>query len=563
MPEIPWWKKTVVYQIYPRSFQSSRGAGVGDLNGIIARLDYLHDLGIETIWFSPFYPSPTYKHPKDHDCGYDISDYRAINPEYGDMATFERLVAEMHARGMKIVLDMVMNHTSVEHPWFQESRSSRDNPKRDWYIWRDGRSPDGKRPPNNWQSMITGGAWAYDERTGQFYYHAFLECQPDLNYRNPAVQAEMLDTLRFWLDKGVDGFRLDIIHALFEDPLLRDAPFKLTLDPGNGDVGIRDNRYQLHLPDTLAFCERLRATIDEYEGRFMVGEVACEFSKLKQYAGAIKGNASTGLNMVFAFQALSTPLKASRMRALMENLERYFPDPLIPTWVFGNHDQSRRMTKLKGDVAKAKLNAALQLTARGVPYIYYGEEIGMQNSRLPARESQDAVAHHLRWLPQIAHDILRGSPILINRDECRTPMQWDASANAGFCPADVRAWLPVDPRHAQCNVAHQQDDPDSLLHCYKRFLAARRATPALHSGSSQFLALSQEAADVLAYQRTAVEGGLTQEAFVFLNMSERMVAFPNPAPGAAILVSTHRQSATPQETIRLKPWEGLVILRKR
>lgn len=562
MEGTPWWKKTVVYQIYPRSFKDSTGSGIGDLEGVISKLDYLKDLGIETIWFSPFYPSPTYKPAREHDCGYDISDYRAINPEYGDMRTFERLVDEMHARGMRIVLDMVLNHTSTEHPWFKESRSSRDNPKRDWYIWRDGKGRDGRRPPNNWQSMITGKAWTRDEYTGQYYYHEFLECQPDLNYRNPAVRAEMLDTLRFWLAKGVDGFRLDIIHALFEDPLFRDAPFKLTLDPANGDVGFRDSSYQLHHPDTLAFCTELRRVIDEFPDKFMVGEVSGSFPLLRRYLGDIRGDGSTGLNAVFAFQALSMPLTKPKMQALMASLERFFPDPLLPTWVFGNHDQTRRLTKLKGDVAKAKLNAALQLTARGIPFIYYGEEIGMQNSRLPAKDSRDAVAHHFQWVPQLGHDLLRGSSILLNRDECRTPMQWDATPNAGFSPAGVQPWLPVDPRYPQCNVAAQQGDPESLLSCYKRFLAARRATPALHAGASAFIPLPHK--DVLAYKRTASLADQTQEAFVFLNMSARAVTLANPAADAALLVSTRsRSDALCGTFIHLAPWEGVVLLREQ
>ncbi len=559
MQETPWWKKTTVYQIYPRSFKDSTGSGTGDLNGIISKLDYLQDLGIETIWFSPFYPSPTYKDYKDHDCGYDISNYRDINPEYGDMATFEKLVAEMHGRGMKIVLDMVMNHTSVDHPWFVESRSSKDNPKRDWYIWRDGQN-DG--PPNNWQSMVTGPAWEYDEQTGQYYYHEFLVSQPDLNYRNPEVQAEMLDTVRFWLKKGADGFRLDIIHALFEDEEFRDAPFELQLDAVNGDVSFRSNKYQLHHPDTLEFCQKLRAVVDKFEERFLVGEVAGTFDELKAYTGEVKDGRNTGLHQVFAFQALAVPLKASKVRQLMENLEHHFPEPLTPTWVFGNHDQTRRLTKLGGDLDKARLNCALQLTARGVPYIYYGEEIGMQNSRLLAKESKDAVAHHFSWLPQLGHDFLRwrGAAVLINRDECRTPMQWDTSLNAGFSSGEP--WLPVDPNFQNRNVETQQQNPDSLLNCYKRFLKVRKETPALHGGDFEFIAV-HGAHNVLAYKRSAAINGRRQEVFVFLNMQPKSSRFANPCPDCELLISTRNGRQLSEGLhLELQPWEGLALIRQ-
>ena len=251
-----WWQKTVVYQIYPRSFMDTSGTGIGDLQGIIKKLDYLDDLGVETIWFSPFYPSPTYKPYSEHDCGYDIMNYKDINPLFGTMEIFDEMVNEIHARDMKIVMDMVLNHTSIEHPWFVESRSSRDNPKRDWYIWQDGEKPNGKKPPNNWIGM-TGKCWEYDELTDQWYYHAFLPFQPDLNYRNPEVREEMLDTVRFWLNKGVDGYRLDIINTLFEDEEFRDAPFTFKLYSKDLDVLFRKGTRNFNHPDTLKFCKTL------------------------------------------------------------------------------------------------------------------------------------------------------------------------------------------------------------------------------------------------------------------------------------------------------------------
>ena len=558
---IPWWKKTVVYQIYPRSYMDSTGNGIGDLKGIISKLDYIKDLGVETIWFSPFYPSPTDKPYKEHDCGYDIKDYRGINPEYGTMATFDELLDEIHSREMKMMLDMVMNHTSSEHPWFKESRSSRDNPKRDWYIWRDGKKPKGKKRPTNWRS-ISLNAWEYDPQTEQWYYHAFLPFQPDLNYRNPEVQDEMLDTVRFWLKKGVDGYRLDIFQALFVDAEFRDAPLCRHLFSEDLDVLFRSSKRTLHHPDTIQFAKTLRAVIDEFPGKFMVGEIMASYATLKKYLGDITadGTRIDGLNLVFLFKSTSAAMKANRFRKLIKEYEQWFPDPYIPTWVFGNHDQMRRISRMGKNITKMKLNAALELTVRGVPFIYYGEELGMQNVDIPKSESSDAVSYSFGWVPQFLRKLIKKFGLLINRDECRTPMQWDSSENAGFSPAGVETWLPVHSAYQERNVKNEEEIPDSLLHCYRRFLKVRRETPALNAGSIELLELNKSPKSLLAYKRKVMTKGEEQIAYIFLNFNKKTVKFEFPTKNLKLLVSTTIQSnPVERNNIILNPWEGIVL----
>lgn len=546
-----WWRETVVYQIYPRSFADSNGDGIGDLAGIESHLDYLADLGVGTIWFSPFYESP------QRDVGYDISNYRGIAPEYGNMAAAQKLIDAVHARGMRVVFDMVMNHTSDQHPWFVESRKSRDNPKRDWYVWRDGRGP--RKPPNNWHAMIGGSGWHYDETTDQWYWTQFLPFQPDINYRNPEVRAEMLDTLRFWLDRGVDGFRLDIVNALFEDPEFRDNPFTFKVLPSDDDPSMlfQTSENTLNHPDTLAFMKELRAVMDSYDNpaRFLVGEVNAPIGRVLAHCGE---NAD-GLNLVFLFRSLTAKLKAPVIRELVSTYDTLFKDPLLPTWVFGNHDRARRIFRLGDDVAKAKLNMAWQLTARGVPFIYYGDEIGMTQVPMKARDSRDALVHKMSYIPQFVHDAVRAiAKESINRDECRTPMQWNSAKNVGFCPDDIPAWLPPPTATRGRTVADQEGDPASLLSCYKRFLTVRKVNPALRRGDSCVLSEEATGKTVAGYVREA-DG---QKVVVLLNAGGNAVTIRNPDPGATLLVSTdvgRGQVSGPE--INLGPWEGLVLSR--
>lgn len=553
-----WWEKTVIYQIYPRSFLDTTGSGTGDIAGIIAKLDYLKELGVETIWLSPIYPSPTDKPYHQHDCGYDISNYRDINSEYGDLEQFDQLVEEVHQRDMRLVMDLVLNHTSTEHPWFLESRSSRDNPKRDWYIWKDGRGRQGKKPPNNWSAMITGDAWKYDEKTQQCYYHEFLDIQPDLNYRNPDVQEEMLNTIRFWLDKGVDGFRLDIIHALFEDEQCRDAPYAISM-PFTSKWGLlKSDERQLHLPETIEFCKRIRETAEEFGSKFLVGEVHGAPELQRKYFGDVENGAGSGLNLVFYFDSLNTPLKKKKVKALIETAERSFAAPLMPTWVFSNHDFPRRIFKLNNNIEKAKLNAALQLSLRGVPCIYYGEEIGMSNPTFAVKGSKDALSHHLHWVPAIIRNQMRHFGTLLNRDECRTPMQWNNTNNAGFCSPNATPWLPVSNNLESCNVEAQSSDPDSLLNCYKRFLKLRNSTPVLQSGDLKIVDHANFPDALLAYEREI--SGEPEKCLVVLNFSNRVQRCSLPYLNCEILASSLNLSkGLVGNDISLDPWEAVVM----
>ncbi|MFW9909791.1 MAG: alpha-glucosidase [Candidatus Thorarchaeota archaeon] len=552
---LPWWKTTTVYQVYPRSFKDSTGDGIGDIPGIISKLDYLQDLGIGTIWFSPFFSSPQADH------GYDISDYRSIAPEYGTMRDCENLIQETHNRGMYVVFDLVLNHTSNQHPWFLQSRSSRDNPKRNWYIWRDGQKPEGKKPPNNWNSIVGGSGWHYDELTDQWCWAQFLPFQPDLNYRNPEVKREMFDTLRFWLDKGVDGFRLDIINTVFEDESLQNNPFSLTFFPSEEhDKSFFQNKlYTVNHPDNFAFVKELRSVMDEYSDpeRFLVGEIATSLETLKRYCGEkIDDLKTNGLHLTFLFQSLNARFDANTFRNVISRYEQYFIEPYSPTWVFSNHDQMRRISKLGNDVNKAKINVMLQLTARGVPFIYYGEEVGMLNHRISLRNAQDPVALKYSWLPQFIVDLLtRSGSISLNRDDCRTPMQWTSSPNAGFCSDKLIPWLPVSLGYETINVDSEESNPDSLLNCYKALLKLRKETPALHSGSLNLLPPSRFG-NFLSYQRMYNE----QVVQIWLNFSKKPSYVGEIGNNPILLFSTINDTDPLNESkLHLAPYQGVIL----
>lgn len=550
-----WWKGTSVYQIYPRSFSDANGDGLGDIKGIVARLDYLVELGVETLWFSPFYASP------QADFGYDISDYRAIAPEYGTMEDCELLIEECHRRDLRVVFDMVMNHTSDQHPWFLESRSSKVNPRRDWYVWKEGRKAGGKAPPNNWHSMIGGSGWHYDATTDQWYWAQFLPFQPDLNYRNPEVRKEMLDTLRFWLKKGVDGFRLDIVNALFEDPEFRNNAFSWRLAPSDADPSMlfQSRDATLNHPDTLSFMKVLRQTLEEFHSpdRFLVGEVNGPIEQVRAHCG----ERADGLHLGFLFRSLSAKLQAPSIRALILEYETKFPDPFWPTWVFSNHDRARRISRLGNRLPPAKLNAAWQLTARGVPFLYYGEEIGMTQRKMAVKSSLDAVAQRMKRIPQWVFELVRHTTgESINRDECRTPMQWDITPNAGFCRADVTPWLPVEEALTGRNVQEQTTDPDSLLACYRRFLGVRKESLPLRFGTLELLSQQATGPNVVGYVRNYRGESVT----VFLNAGDRSVPAPESAGEGTVLVSTHASRPTGTRlSADLQPWEAVVLATPR
>ncbi|MGZ3451410.1 MAG: alpha-glucosidase [Polyangiales bacterium] len=549
--EIPWWKRTTVYQIYPRSFADSNGDGIGDLRGVIDKLDYLQSLGVETVWLSPFLESP------QADFGYDISDHYAIAKEYGTLDDCRELIAEVHARKMKIVFDMVLNHTSDRHPWFLASRSSRDDARRDWYIWRDGRKPNGKAPPNNWRSMLGGTGWHWDEATGQWFFASFLGCQPDLNYRNPAVKAAMLDVVRHWLRQGVDGLRLDIFNAIFKDESFADNPFSFRAMPSedNPHGFFQRHRHTIDHPDTIAFARELRSVVDEFRDspRFLVGEVFGDAEMLRRYCG----EAADGLHLVFLFKTLRARLSGPSVRALIQEFERSFPDPFSPTYVLGNHDRPRFIHRVAGHRERAKLVAMLQLTVRGVPFIYYGEEIGMENHDIPLHEGLDPVAARFRFVPQWLVSSFRKRGILLNRDECRTPMQWDDGPNGGFAREGVVPWLPVHPKSGAINVAAQDRDPESLLACYRNLLGLRRRVPAFSAGALEWIDPLTVPKDVVAYRRVLGEAS----ADAYLNFSSHPVELDLSEHAGRTLFSTRRGECCPTPPRHtLGPHEGVVVV---
>jgi len=507
MGDIPWWKTTTIYQIYPRSYKDSNGDGIGDLRGIISKIDYIRELGFETIWLSPFFDSP------QEDFGYDIRDYRGIAPEYGTLEDAEELIAEIHARGMRVIFDLVMNHTSAQHPWFQQSRQSCENPHRDWYIWQRGR---GQRPPNNWQAMVGGSGWHYDQATQEWYYASFLPFQPDLNYRNPAVRQTMLEIARHWLDKGVDGFRLDIFHTVYKDAQFRDNPFSLHYIPHRDQAGFFQRwLHHQHQPETFALARDLRNMAAGYpDERMLIGEVFGEDNALKKYLGA----QVDGLNLVFLWQLLKTKPRAQFFREVIAHHEREYPEPYTPVYVYGNHDQKRIRSKVGADPRIAQLLALIQFTARGVPVVYYGEEIGMQEVAIPAKQAKDPLAHQYAWVPSWLADALG---LYVNRDGCRTPMQWDSSPNAGFTPESAQPWLPVHENYETTNVSAQQGNPDALLETYRNLLRLRRDNKILQQGSLRLWG-EEIGKDVLAYERILGD----ERVVVAINWGRKAAKFP-------------------------------------
>ena len=557
--DLPWWKRTTVYQIYPRSFSDLSGDGVGDLPGIIARLDYLQWLGVETIWLSPFFESP------QADFGYDISNHFDVAPEYGSLEDCRRLIDEIHARGMKVVLDMVLNHTSDQHPWFRESRKSRHNPYRDFYIWRDGRKPDGAGPPNNWSSMLGGSGWQYDAQTGQWYWASFLPFQPDLNYRNPKVKRAMLDVVRHWLREGVDGLRLDIFNAIYKDASFADNPRSLRAIPSEDSPGgfFQKAVHTQNHPDTFEFARELRAVVDEFSDppRFVVGEVFGSADVLRKYCGP----SADGLNLVFLFKSLRTAFRAHAFRRLVDEFESAFPEPFHPTYVFGNHDRPRQLARLSNDPARARLLAAFQMTVRGVPFIYYGDELGLPHHPMPRDAAQDPLAQRFRWIPKALLPFLRRRGILTNRDECRSPMPWHDGRHAGFAPPDARQpWLPLHPQSATVNVASQREDPASVLSAYRRMLTLRRRSLALSAGSLEVADPSIHRKEIFAFRRFYEDSRRRETAEVFLNFSKREVAIDlrnRPVGSDALLHSNlHDTPVAAKARHVLRPWEGAVVL---
>ncbi len=527
----PWWQAGVIYQIYPRSFQDTNGDGIGDLKGIAQRLDYLADLGIDAIWIAPIYPSPM------ADFGYDVADYCGVDPRFGTLADFDDLLGKTHARGLKLVLDFVPNHSSDQHPWFVESRSSRLNPKRDWYLWREP-APDGG-PPNNWISDFGGSAWEWDEATEQYYYHAFLKQQPDLNWRNPAVQAAMHEAMRFWFDRGVDGFRIDVLWHLIKAVDFPDNPPNPAYQPAMGDMHRVLQRHSTDQPEIHAIAAKMRAIADGYGARgqgerLLIGEIYLPVDRLMDYYGG----AQAGVQLPFNFQLIDAPWQARALATLIANYEAALPPGGWPNWVLGNHDRSRIASK-RGE-AQARIAAVLLLTLRGTPTLYYGDELGLSDVPIPPAQLQDPRE-------------LREPGLGLGRDPVRTPMPWDASAHAGF--STVSPWLPLNADWPMRNVAGMADEPASILTLYRQLLAVRRDYPALAIGD--FSLLDSEG-DVLAYERRYE----AQALIVALNLgtSAQRLELPIWASEHRLILSTRGEAPLVESNILLlQANEGVIL----
>ena len=488
----PWWKHAVIYEIYPRSFQDSDGNGVGDLNGITSRLDYLKELGIDAVWITPMFPSPQI------DFGYDIADFTSIDPQYGTMADFDRLVAEAKKRQIRVIMDLVANHTSDQHTWFKESRSSKNNPKRDWYVWRNGKAPN--KPPNNWMAWFGGSAWKLDPKTGQHYYHYFYTEQPDLNWRNPEVKKAMFDVMRFWLDRGAAGYRIDAISRLFEDPNFRDESFLPGTDAyGNPKI---DHKYTDNLPEVHDVLREMRKLVDSYPGKPVLISEADQpnITELTKMYG--NNNDEVQLPMDFQF-ALVNRLSAPQFRKLIDEVDRNTAGGQ-PYFFFSNHDQPRQWDRYgdgKNNDQIAKITATLLLATRATPQLYYGEEIGMVTTPPTRKEDVQDPVGRTAW------------PKDKGRDGERTPMQWDATRNAGFSTA-AKTWLPVPPSFKQRNVATESKDPNSILNFYKELIALRRSEAAFRGS---YVALNTQDQNVLSWLRKNTANG--NSFLVALNMS--------------------------------------------
>ncbi|MEX1073430.1 MAG: alpha-amylase family glycosyl hydrolase [Chloroflexota bacterium] len=522
-PTHPWWAGAVIYQVYPRSFADANGDGVGDLPGIISRLDHLAgtdaSLGVDAVWLSPIFPSPL------ADYGYDIADFTGVAPEYGTLADLDALVAALHARGARLLLDLVPCHTSVAHPWFVESRSSRSNARRDWYTWADAGADGG--PPNNWRAAFGGSAWELDPGSGQYYLHSFYPEQPDLNWRDPAVARAIGDVLRFWFQRGVDGFRVDAITHAMKDPLLRDnPPAGPRTPPFPRDRTGQDHVWDDDRPEMAEVVGFLRKVADEYVERLLLAEAYLPVERLARYYG---DGGDNGFERMFDFELSLIEWGAEPFRRTIERAERFTPPGLEPTWAFSNHDLSRHATRF-GE-ARARLAALLLLSLRGTICLYAGEEIGMVDA--PS-------------LPGAPHD-------RFGRDVARTPMQWDASPGGGFSAGTP--WLPLIDPEAR-NVAAQMEDPGSLLNLYRRLLALRRGSPAMRHGALTLIPDLPD--DALAWTRT-VAG---EQLLMLANMSDRRLpvdASSVAAQGEVVVATGRRVGLLQLGDVVLGAREGLVL----
>jgi alpha-glucosidase len=522
-----WWRHGIFYQIYPRSFQDSNGDGVGDLAGIIARLPYLRSLGIDAVWLSPIFASPM------ADFGYDISDYTDIDPLFGTMEDFDRLISAAHDGGLKLILDLVPNHTSDSHPWFVESSSSRDAPKRDWFIWRDPAADGG--PPNNWLSEFGGSAWQYHAATGQYYYHAFLARQPDLNWRNPEVREAIYEVMRFWLRKGVDGFRVDVIWHLIKDAEFRDNPPNPHFHEGRAPHEKILTRYSTDQPEVHDVIAEMRRVVDDFGSRVLIGEVYLPLHRLVAYYGNDLG----GAHLPFNFALLSTLWSARSIEKIIADYEAALPAGAWPNWVLGNHDRPRIASRVGRE--QARVAAMLLLTLRGTPTLYYGDEIGMRQVAIAPDQVRDPFEKNV---PGIG----------LGRDGCRTPMQWDPTPYGGFSAS--ASWLPLADDFVHENVVNLEADTQSILNLYRALIRLRKQLPQLMSGD--YVPIAAEG-DLLMYRRQ-IDG---DAVVIALNLGAEPVSIVTETAGleGALLLSTFldRQGETIQGTLDLRGNEGVIV----
>ncbi len=538
----PWWQTCVIYQIYPRSFMDTTGNGVGDLMGIIEKLDYLSDtLGVDAIWISPFYPSPM------ADFGYDVADYVDVHPMFGSLEVFDQLLTEAHQRGLRLIIDFVPNHSSDQHPWFLESRASQDNPKRDWYVWADPKT-DGS-PPNNWLSVFGGPAWEWDEQSKQYYLHSFLREQPDLNWRNPVVKEAMFDIMRFWLERGVDGFRIDVAHFIMKDPQMRNNPLNQRVEKlFHKSLGEYDS--QIHLydkahPDVHQVYREMRRLLDSYNGeqpRVSIGEIHIyDLSEWVKYYGEDLDE----IHLPFNFQLLKTDWQAKEVQQIVDNLEVHLPPGAWPNYVLGNHDESRLASRL-GEPG-ARLAAMLLLTLRGTPTLYYGDEIGMKDVEIPLEHQQDP------WGMRVPG---------LSRDPCRTPMQWKDAPNAGCSPDSVSGlWLPLAEDYQKTNVENQLQDPTSILSLYRRLLKYRRSHPELQIG--KYVPVLNANKDCFVYLRefeTNVDMSRMLIALNFSNLEQQLdLSHVNGSGHVVISTRLDRSGLIDLKNLILRTQEGVIV----
>ncbi len=543
----PWWKKSVFYQIYPRSYSDSTNNGIGDLRGIINKIrgGYLTKLGIDAIWLSPMYPSP------QEDFGYDITDFNAINPEYGTMDDFDELLEVLHANNIKIILDMVLNHTSHKHKWFKQSKTSLTNPKREWYVWKKGKGKHGKSPPNNWKAIIGGSAWEWDETTEEFYLHQFLPCQPDLNWQNSEVKKAMFNSMKFWLDKGVDGFRLDIIHTVFEDTQFRDNPRSIYLLPSHLrlDSLFQNPIFTQFLPETVDLCVDLRSLVDNYNPeRVLIGEAAGGPEIISPLYGTPE---KSGLNLVFDFQFANQSFSSKKFKNSILDSITHLND-FWPCYTFSNHDTVRMISRYGNSEKKARVLTLLLLTVRGTPVIYQGEEIGMHQGKIPRNKVVDPIGKWKIW----------GLPLgrFFGRDGCRTPFQWtNSKINAGFSSnPDVKPWLPISSNFQKINVESQEKNEYSMFNFYRELLRFRHENEWLQEGKMEFI--ETQSKHCLAFSRNLGPNS----GMVILNFHKKPIRIINPFLNSEKVFSTDTLSHSKvlEKYITVNRYEGIIIQKK-